>query len=255
MTIDSYSDNKAMITSLLNRQQYHDVYANATLTPDWDILEQIHRSTFALTPTMIRFNWVKGHQDSSKPINELPIEAQYNVQADALANEYIDEHSLPRPISPLLPATSCLFHLNHQTIHGGYTKTIREAASLPELFGYLKTRYKWTTLIRSSIGWTWFQRAVRHLYLLRDQVQHIHRTVYFPSNLKDFITNSSFGHMRHYVLNYTPAIRTSIKVENTRRNRARPITSYSGYTRVPSHVTTTIDSLDRTTAIPTAPIE
>ena len=120
--------------------------------------------------------------DTSCPIDELPIEAQYNVTADELATDYIDKHPQPRNISPLLPATSCTLHLGLRTVNGGYTQAIREAASLPELFGYLKAKYKWTNTTQLDIGWTWFQRAASNY---KDHSNnHLMKLVYdkFPTN-------------------------------------------------------------------------
>ena len=58
-------------------------------------------------------------------------------------------------------------HIN-STIHGKYNKAYREAATLPELFHYLKKKHTWNDETHQTIHWKWFQNAVhRHHPFLR----------------------------------------------------------------------------------------
>jgi hypothetical protein len=42
--LDLFTDNKGLITRIHARRQYSKDHPNATLAPDWDLVEQIHRT-------------------------------------------------------------------------------------------------------------------------------------------------------------------------------------------------------------------
>jgi hypothetical protein len=66
-------------------------YPNETLSADWDVLKEImeHRATLEFPPSL---HHVKGHQDDSKPKEDLPLPAQLNIEVDALADECMACH-------------------------------------------------------------------------------------------------------------------------------------------------------------------
>lgn len=58
-----------------------------TLRAEYDIIKQIYQINNKLHEITASFHWVQGHQDRNKDIDKLPIEAQLNFGADALANK------------------------------------------------------------------------------------------------------------------------------------------------------------------------
>ena len=62
-------------------------YLNTTLRAEYDIIEQIYQINKLHEVTAL-FHWVQGHQDRNKEIDGLPIEAQLNIGADALADKW-----------------------------------------------------------------------------------------------------------------------------------------------------------------------
>lgn len=70
------SDNAAMISSLLDRATYQDSYPNATLVPNWDLLEEIHQQYNSTPNPTCTFQWVRGHQDNSNS-SSVPGKTQY----------------------------------------------------------------------------------------------------------------------------------------------------------------------------------
>lgn len=62
------------------------------------------------------------------------MEARYNIYADELADDAMTEDSRERIRSPLLPAARCQLVIRGRSLHGNYTKSIREAASMPDYF-------------------------------------------------------------------------------------------------------------------------
>ena len=56
------TDNAGLIRRLQKRKTYKVIYPNATLDPDWDLVEQIH-DTYSKMPHMTHeYMWTKGHQ-------------------------------------------------------------------------------------------------------------------------------------------------------------------------------------------------
>jgi hypothetical protein len=133
LQLQTYSDNKGLITRLTSRQQYTVVYANATLDADWDITEQIHSTVEHLHIQSHSYEWVKGHQDDH---------IRYNVRADELAKEYMLEYQPPELTeSPLLPACRCNFQLGPITHQGHFIHCMPTSASITS--GLLRPRQKW----------------------------------------------------------------------------------------------------------------
>lgn len=159
--IISYADNKGLISTLQQRLRYTTTYPNITLKPDWDLTEEIYQTFTSSGINDITFSWVKGHQDKAKPIHELSVEAQFNIHADSLATEYMQSNSRHRPISPITNSARCSLTIKRNTIHGHYTEAIRDAASLPELYGYLRRKHQWTKDTFQTISWPWFTRAAK----------------------------------------------------------------------------------------------
>jgi hypothetical protein len=119
-----------MITSLADSSTYLTSYPNATLVPDWDLLEEIHQQYCLIPHITHRYQWVRGHQDSNTPGNpgSLPIEARLNILADSLATEYhtmVD--SQPRPQTPLMSSTKCILQVSGHSIHAHYPASLRRS--------------------------------------------------------------------------------------------------------------------------------
>jgi hypothetical protein len=175
LRIISMADNKGLVTSLQHRMTYETVYPNATLKSDWDLIEEIFLTYTQIVSLPVTFEWIKGHQDYDTEYERLSISAQYNVDADTLANEYMEDDPSYRPTSPSVPASRCILQINKRTIHGHYIPEIREAASVPALFKYLRSRHHWSQKTLKSIQWKWFQLAANN-YTHTDN--HLMKLVY-----------------------------------------------------------------------------
>jgi ribonuclease HI len=113
ITILVVSDNQGMVKSLNDRMSYTKVFPNSTLTPDRDLLEEIVATYRKLKVSGIKFEWVKGHQDTALHDHELTPQAIYNIRSDQLANEYTSTNGVQLlPESPLLPSTRCQLHIH-----------------------------------------------------------------------------------------------------------------------------------------------
>jgi hypothetical protein len=136
-------DNKGLLIRIDQRRQYDKSYANATLAPDWDIVEEIV-STLILLLVTPSFSHVKGHQDDHVAYADLSVAAQLSVEADALAGEFQTQFPSENLKAPLLPSTGVNLMICKSTVTGHYPSRIREAAASPELIGYLGRRNHWT---------------------------------------------------------------------------------------------------------------
>lgn len=92
-------------------------------------------------------------------MSHLPVEAQFNVQADRLARSHIQE-TQQYDESPLLPVGRCQLHINEHWSHGNYIQKIRHAASVPDLKDYMRNKHRWKLHTTQDIDWQILQEAV-----------------------------------------------------------------------------------------------
>lgn len=175
--LEIVSDNQGMITSLNDRMTYTTVCPNATLQPDWDILEETHQTYTQVGTTNQTYKWVKGQDDNGKA--KLSVEANYNIRADYLANHvphmtYPNDTRIMRDQypTPMRHYTRCILYIDDKARHGHYTATIRQAAALPRYHQFLMAKYQWTTHHLNIVHWEIFQMAActfpsTHTHLLK----------------------------------------------------------------------------------------
>jgi hypothetical protein len=171
------TDNKGLLIRIAQRQAYIANYANATLAPDWDLIEEIVVQLRALTilPT---FKHVKGRQDDHVAYHDLPLDAQLNVDADALAGSYISAYPAANPRVPMTPTTGAQLILQDQTITGHYASRIRAAAATPDLVAYLRKRNTW-----SRREWLTINLEVYSSIIRRNSHRHINVVKYIHDKL------------------------------------------------------------------------
>jgi hypothetical protein len=83
-------DNKAMLEIMQEKFRVEDTYPNHTLSAEWDIISEV-RTTIDNNEMWesIQFQHIKGHADRDHPYHKLTLMQQMNVDADKLADEYI----------------------------------------------------------------------------------------------------------------------------------------------------------------------
>eukprot|EP00957_Ditylum_brightwellii_P124271 9472883-Ditylum_brightwellii.AAC.1 len=86
-------------------------------TADYDIAKEIH--TVQKSGLDIQASWVKAHQDNNKAIDQLPLEAQLNVRADANVTSFC-LHTPPHLQPSLMPishqSTKAIIEINNTVI-------------------------------------------------------------------------------------------------------------------------------------------
>jgi hypothetical protein len=116
---------------------------NVTLQSKWDI-ESIIIAMYQKLGWMFAFEYVKGHQDNSIEIKNLPLDVQLNVEADQLATEYLATSQYQGRVS--------LF-LSVDTISCKLQNAIRYQAGLGPTQTYVMARNTWSDQTMRSIDW------------------------------------------------------------------------------------------------------
>ena len=128
-----YTDNLGLVTRICSRQQYQTSFPSATLAADWDLIEEIYHQSTLLPSFPVAH--VKGHQDDKVPYEQLPLPAQLNVDADALASSHVSSSDQPfSQLSPLFPHTRAQLDMASSTIHSHYRQNLHTAYSLPSYY-------------------------------------------------------------------------------------------------------------------------
>ena len=95
--------------------------------------------------------YVAGHQDREKSFHELPLDAQLNVEADALATAAYNTSACPP--RHLFPACGAQLILHSNSIQAHYKTEILRAEYLPAILSYYKERRNWSTAIMDLMNW------------------------------------------------------------------------------------------------------
>ena len=131
------------------------IFLNSTMASEWDVLMEIWTTRQSFeddnAPTFIH---IKGHQDQHKPYGELSLSAQLNVDADALANQYMRDHpDLDYSPTIMFPSCKAQLHLRDGTATHRLKQFLRDARLGPSLQTKLKEKYKWSQQIFQDVDW------------------------------------------------------------------------------------------------------
>ena len=155
-------DNETMVKRANEKFNGKAATPNSTLEAEWDLLAEIWTTLQELDDWSI--TWVKGHQDDKKPYANLDLKAQLNIDADALANQYItDNPNHPYQQVPLLPVSGVQLNLPIGTITHKLKRELRVARTAPGLQQHLCTKFNWTAPVFDNIDWESFRRAMNRL--------------------------------------------------------------------------------------------
>ena len=178
-----YLDNQSVIKRVESSLQVPQGYPNSVLLPEQDVIKEIAAIILTL-PWKVELKWVKGHQDSSAPIHQLPLEAQLNCQADRQASQY--EASSASPATSIqLPHTPCQLVILGNTITRAIQNRVYRAATNQAYHKYLCQRFDWNTQVIDTIDWEIYTTLIN---------RHRHR---WPTTVKNLHDISPTGHIAH----------------------------------------------------------
>jgi hypothetical protein len=90
---DIICDNESMIKQMHSTQWTQQLNPNDTMVQDWDILQAIGTTAIeAGTSITINYQHIRGHADDHKPYHRLSLKQQLNVDADKLADQYLQDN-------------------------------------------------------------------------------------------------------------------------------------------------------------------
>jgi hypothetical protein len=154
MALPVYTDSDSLLKRLAQHRKYKYETPNDTLWPDWDVTSMLFDS-INLLRTKPTETWIKSHQDDDTAYEDLRLSARLNVDADELADEYIQAHPDPHNYNRALhfPNTGATIENIHGSLTGQYKSEIRDAYSWPGLRSYLTRRFQWEPNLVTRIDW------------------------------------------------------------------------------------------------------
>jgi hypothetical protein len=155
------------------------------LIPEWDVIASIQ--TLLREMPGLTLVHVRGHQDKKTAYHRLPLLAQLNVDADALAGQYQRDLGAFRPDVLLTTWAGCHLQTPDGTICAHYDRAVRHRATHAPLWKYIKERHKWSDTIMKQINWK------AHGACLKKQIE---RKTHFVKVLHGFLPTNKFFHRR-----------------------------------------------------------
>ena len=169
-----YLDNKSVIHRLKEATQSFHQKPNDQLRPEHDVIQEMV-AILANLPWQVEFEWVRGHQDSGTPFHRLPLPAQLNCEADAIATAYARRNGPSALTVTPLPHTPCQLLIQMQSITRSIKQRSISAATLPTYYAYIQRRFKWTEEVLQTIDWSQYSTILsKYRNKWPTIVKHIH---------------------------------------------------------------------------------
>jgi hypothetical protein len=109
----------------------------------------------------------KGHQDDDKQYEELPLEAQLNIDADELAGIFQQRSGKSRPIVHILPSCPAMLLIRGISITSNYRKQLIRASVEPAYIQYLQYKFAWSDEAVTMIAWKSLLRINRDVVITK----------------------------------------------------------------------------------------
>jgi hypothetical protein len=123
LKMKSFNVNAELICRCNVHKQYKEPYLNETLRSEFDVTEQIyvtqHNNNINAT-----FKWVKGHQDKKTKRADLYLEAQLNIEADALAGAFQESDGKFPPLVHMILSCPAMLAIRGISITSNYRKQL-----------------------------------------------------------------------------------------------------------------------------------
>ena len=155
------SDNEELINRCTAHQSYQYPYPNATTKGEFDVVEEITRSSERYSIGG-NFKWVKGHQDNDKNA-ELSIEALLNIEADALAGSYQDRNKQDRLWVTMLPSCPAMLDIHGTSITSKVFHNLIDAYTRPLYMSCVQKKFEWDDITVKAIAWDSLSLALNRI--------------------------------------------------------------------------------------------
>lgn len=157
-----YCDNLSLV-NCVNNIMSGNTYPRMYIRSEADVILQIAFDIQQLQDVSLDVivAHVKGHQDDHNPYQDLPREAQLNVDADIYATNFLIEGIIP-PYDEL-PANPMNFYINDIVITRDIKNEVRKASRSPELQIYMIDKFDWKDYVPDTIWWIIHGSTIRSL--------------------------------------------------------------------------------------------
>ena len=155
-------DNEGIVTKINSMQCYRDVFPNATMSSEWDVIAKIRASILQLGTSSPQLEHVLGHQDKDTPYVQLPLSAQLNCDADKEAATFLSEHpDEDFKNAPVFPTSGCQLQLVTGTVTYDIKQSLQHARHAPPLQARLCLRHAWSDEEFHDVDWISHSRALK----------------------------------------------------------------------------------------------
>jgi hypothetical protein len=152
------------------------------LSPEWDIVIGV-QSLLNDMPGL-ELQHIKGHQDAQREFQRLPLLAQLNVEADALANQYQRDHGGFQPAVLFTQWAGAHLVLPSGTVTSNYASALRYQATARPLQEYIRSRNNWNHVVCETINWQAHGKSLRrHIHQKTHLVKLVHGILPINSTL------------------------------------------------------------------------
>ena len=158
-------DSESMINTCKKYRGYKTIFPNNTLSAEWDIVAEI-LATLNLLPRSAhpKLEHIKGHQDDHVAYNKLSLRAQLNVDADALAEQWLADHpDWDHSRVPVLPTSGSQLNLPEGTVTHKLKQELYLARNEPIMKQHMMKKYQWDESTYHDVDWTSHGRALARL--------------------------------------------------------------------------------------------
>jgi exonuclease III len=154
-TLSVSFDNQGLLKKQKAFQKFALAKYSAALHSEWDAIIAVYH-LMQHFPQLPELNHVYGHQDLDIDYADLPLDAQMNTQADALATMELDEFSTLLHSVPFDPESRVMLSIDGTTVTRRLETTMRTKASLPGLITYYQERLHWDEQTFHAVDWETF---------------------------------------------------------------------------------------------------
>lgn len=166
--------------------------------PEWHIVS----NTLVLLASQpgLTLQYVKGHQDRDNAYEHLPLLAQLNVDADAMATRYQRSHGRQRPIALLTDTAKVHLVTPNGSVTSRYGTALRLQATYDPLMSYIGEKYEWCPRVQRSINWE------AHGGSLKKRSQH---QVHFIKLVHEILPTGKRQFRTDYIRSLCPACKSA----------------------------------------------
>ena len=137
----------------------HTFYTDASpFATDYDVWAEITRVCEQFLSVTIEESWVKGHQDDDK--DELTIEAQHNIDMDALAEVHHESEEI-MPIVPLFCSERAQILMNGIAVTQGFHHQLQVHLLGGNLKKYIRDKTGWSDSVFDKVNWEALERHLK----------------------------------------------------------------------------------------------